>query len=80
MQIGIGSDLNLPFYTANVERAIGIDPSPKLLAIAGKAASHLPIPLELTEGSAEAIPLYNRGIDRGDDLDNVQHPRRRARA
>jgi len=63
LEIGIASGLNLPFYAANVERVIGIDPSPKLLAMASKAASHFPVPLELIEGSAETIPLYNRSID-----------------
>jgi len=30
LEIGVGSGLNLPFYSRNVERLIGLDPSPKL--------------------------------------------------
>jgi ubiquinone/menaquinone biosynthesis C-methylase UbiE len=63
LEIGIGSGLNLPFYTADVERVIGLDPSPQLLAIARGPAGQASIPAELVEGSAEAIPLQDRSID-----------------
>jgi predicted RNA methylase len=33
LEIGIGSGLNLPFYSHKVERLIGLDPSPKLLSM-----------------------------------------------
>lgn len=63
IEIGIGSGFNLPFYASTVERVIGLDPSPKLLAIARAAARRAPVPVELIEGNAESIPLYNRSID-----------------
>jgi protein-L-isoaspartate O-methyltransferase len=31
LEIGIGSGLNVPFYSRRVEYVIGLDPSPKLL-------------------------------------------------
>src|SRR6516164_4563048 len=34
LEIGIGSGLNLPFYSRNVVRVIGLEPSPRLLAMA----------------------------------------------
>jgi Predicted RNA methylase len=34
LEIGIGSGLNLPFYSEDVQQVIGLDPSPKLLALA----------------------------------------------
>jgi len=34
IEIGIGSGLNLPFYSHNVEHIIGLDPSPKFLLMA----------------------------------------------
>ena len=34
LEIGIGSGLNLPFYSRNVSYVIGLEPSPKLLAMA----------------------------------------------
>ena len=63
LEIGIGSGLNLPYYGMTVEQVIGLDPSPKLLAMAREAARRTSVPLELIENSAEAIPLYNRSID-----------------
>ncbi len=63
LEIGIGSGLNLPYYSARTERLIGLDPSPKLLAMTRKAAQRASVPVELIENSAAAIPLYNRSID-----------------
>jgi ubiquinone/menaquinone biosynthesis C-methylase UbiE len=63
LEIGIGSGLNLPFYSRNVQRLIGLDPSPKLLSmVRGNQRPDTPS-LELIEGSAEAIPLENESID-----------------
>ena len=63
LEIGIGSGLNLPYYSTTVEQVIGLDPSPKLLGMAREAARRTSLPLDLIENSAEAIPLYNRSID-----------------
>lgn len=63
LEVGIGSGLNLPFYAATVERVIGLDPSPKLLAMTREAARRISVPVELIENGAEAIPLYNRSVD-----------------
>lgn len=63
LEIGIGSGLNLPYYGATVEQVIGLDPSPKLLAMAREAPRRTSVLLELIENGAEAIPLYNRSID-----------------
>lgn len=63
LEIGIGSGLNLPYYGTTVEQIIGLDPSPKLLAMAREAARRASVPLELIENSAETIPLYNRSVD-----------------
>jgi ubiquinone/menaquinone biosynthesis C-methylase UbiE len=62
LEIGIGSGLNLPFYTRNVRQVIGLDPSPKLLSMArGNLRPGLRV--EFVEGSAEAIPLDTGSID-----------------
>jgi SAM-dependent methyltransferase len=42
LEIGIGSGLNLPFYSRNVERLIGLDPSPKLLSMSHASQSKAP--------------------------------------
>jgi ubiquinone/menaquinone biosynthesis C-methylase UbiE len=63
LEIGIGSGLNLRSYPAAVEQIIGLDPSPRLLALAHDAALRIPIPVELIQAGAEAIPLSDRSVD-----------------
>ena len=63
LEIGIGSGLNLPFYSSGVTHVVGLEPSPKLLGFAKRESSSTPGQPELLEGSAEAIPLDDRSID-----------------
>src|SRR6266700_7813444 len=63
LEIGIGSGLNLPFYSRKAEHVIGLDPSPKLLSVARRAARPALGPVEFIEGSAEAIPLEDGTVD-----------------
>ncbi len=63
LEIGIGSGLNLPLYSADSTRIIGLDPSPRLLTMAYARAEQARCPVELLRGSAEAIPLDDRSID-----------------
>ena len=63
LEVGIGSGLNLPFYASAATEIIGLDPSPKLLEMANKAAQKIPIPLRLIEGTAEAIPIEDHNVD-----------------
>jgi ubiquinone/menaquinone biosynthesis C-methylase UbiE len=63
LEIGIGSGLNLPFYTRKAEHVIGLDPSPRLLSMARQAARPALGPVEFVEGSAEAVPLEDGSVD-----------------
>ncbi|HET6159307.1 MAG TPA: class I SAM-dependent methyltransferase [Dongiaceae bacterium] len=63
LEVGIGSGLNLPFYSPQVKQLIGLDPAPRLLAMAREASSGVPLPVTFIEGSAEAIPLDSKSID-----------------
>jgi ubiquinone/menaquinone biosynthesis C-methylase UbiE len=63
LEIGVGSGLNLPFYSRKVEHVIGLDPSPKLLSMARQAVRSASSPVEFVEGSAEAIPLESKSVD-----------------
>jgi len=63
LEIGIGSGLNLPFYTQKAKLVIGLDPSPKLLSKARRAAHPVSSLVEFVEGSAEAIPLEDGSVD-----------------
>jgi SAM-dependent methyltransferase len=63
LELGIGPALNLPFYGPEVRSVIGIDPSPALLSMAGSRRLNNPFPVDLLEGSAEALPLDDASMD-----------------
>ena len=63
LEVGIGSGLNLPFYPREVEILLGIDRSRELLEMAQRHASWVHFPVELSEGSAEDIPLEDGAVD-----------------
>ena len=63
LEIGIGSGLNLPFYSSYARQVIGLDPSPKLLAMARRASRSDSRSVEFIEGSAERIPLEDASAD-----------------
>jgi ubiquinone/menaquinone biosynthesis C-methylase UbiE len=63
LEIGIGSGLNMPLYGPSVRSVIGLEPSPELLRMARKRAAAAPVPVELVEASAEALPLDPGSFD-----------------
>ena len=64
LEVGIGSGLNLPFYsTTVVTQVYGIDPSADLLAMAQKKIASLPFPVTLMNQSADRIPLGDVSVD-----------------
>jgi hypothetical protein len=80
LEIGIGSGLNQPFYSRNVERLIGLDPSPKLLSMLRRAPSTalraVPLPRLREAGEKEhamqtdfyrvtAVPIAGAPLVRG---------------
>lgn len=63
LEVGIGSGINLALYPAAVREVIGLDPSPRLLAMARRAAEHCACPVDFIDGSAEEIPLESGSVD-----------------
>ena len=63
LEVGIGSGLNVPFYTSAVTRLYGVDPSSELLAMARERASAAPFPVELLNQDADSIPLADASVD-----------------
>lgn len=64
LEVGLGSGLNLPFYTSDVTEILGLEPSPRLITMAeATAGRRSPSPTRIIEGSAETIPLEDRSVD-----------------
>lgn len=64
LEVGIGSGLNLPFYSAEVHRVYGLDPSPELQKMARKRMARQAIKVEFLLQSAEDdLPLSDKSID-----------------
>lgn len=64
LEIGMGSGLNLPFYTERVTALYGVDPSPELQAMARRRAAEVARPIELFLQSAEErLPLQDQSVD-----------------
>lgn len=63
LEVGLGSGLNLPYYGDTVEQLIGLEPSPRLLAMARRRMGGGMRHLVLLDASAEAIPLDRASVD-----------------
>jgi ubiquinone/menaquinone biosynthesis C-methylase UbiE len=64
LEVGIGSGLNLAFYSSEVRRVYGVDPSVELRRIARKRAAAIPFQVEFLSQSAEiSFPLDSGSID-----------------
>lgn len=63
LEVGVGSGLNLPFYTGRVTHVVGIEPAPRLLAMAREVVHRQEIPLELIGASGESIPFPENRFD-----------------
>jgi ubiquinone/menaquinone biosynthesis C-methylase UbiE len=63
LEVGIGSGLNLPFYSGAVTKLYGVDPSAELLAMAKVNAAGAGFPVELLQQKANGLPLDDDSID-----------------
>jgi ubiquinone/menaquinone biosynthesis C-methylase UbiE len=64
LEIGIGSGLNLPFYSSQVQRVYGVDPSLELQRMARKRAVAQSIKVDfLLQSAEEPVPLSNASIE-----------------
>jgi ubiquinone/menaquinone biosynthesis C-methylase UbiE len=64
LEVGIGSGLNLPFYSRDVQRVYGVDPSVELRRMARRKAVTAPIKIEfLSQSAEERLPLPNASMD-----------------
>ena len=63
LEVGMGSGLNLPFYTNAVEHLFGLEPSAHLRAEAAEQIERAPFPVDVIPTGAEQIPLGDGSVD-----------------
>lgn len=63
LEIGFGTGLNLPHYSARVARITALEPNPGMESLAQKRIQSTSIPIEWLRCSAEAIPLPDQSFD-----------------
>ena len=64
LEIGIGSGLNLPYYSSQVQHVYGVDPSSELQRMAARKIAAVPFEVSLFPQSAEnQLPLGDQSID-----------------
>lgn len=63
LEVGIGSGLNLPFYSDAVSEVTGVDPSARLIEMARRTADTLPLTVGLSVLSAEDLPFDDAQFD-----------------
>lgn len=64
LEVGIGSGLNLPFYSSEVQTVFGVEPSVELQKMARNRETRGRIKVEfLSQSAEEALPLPEESID-----------------
>jgi len=63
LEVGIGSGLNLRFYSPHVTRLYALEPSPELLRMAQPKAVNIPFPVDFLNESAQQISLADQTVD-----------------
>jgi ubiquinone/menaquinone biosynthesis C-methylase UbiE len=64
LEVGIGSGLNLPYYSAeHIQQVWGLDPSPEIWARAKNKVETVNFDVEFIEAGAENIPLDDGTVD-----------------
>jgi len=63
LEVGAGNGLNFPHYPATVTEVLAIEPEPYLRRLALAAAQQAPVPIRVTDGTAEALPAPDAGVE-----------------
>jgi ubiquinone/menaquinone biosynthesis C-methylase UbiE len=63
LEVGAGNGLNFPHYPATVTEVLAIEPEPYLRRLALAAAQQAPVPIRVTDGTAEALPAHDAGVE-----------------
>jgi SAM-dependent methyltransferase len=62
-EVGAGSGLNFAHYPATVTRVVAVEPEPMLRQHSGGAARAAPVPVDVVDGTSDALPLADASCD-----------------
>jgi SAM-dependent methyltransferase len=62
-EVGAGQGLNFAHYPSTVARVLAVEPEPTLRRHALDAAARAPIPIDVFDGAADALPLDDATCD-----------------
>jgi len=65
IEVGAGNGLNFGHYPPEVTQVVAVEPNPLLRRVAADAASRAPVPVEVTDGTADRLPAADAGFDAG---------------
>lgn len=63
IEVGAGNGLNFPFYPESVTAVVAVEPEPLLREAAIEAAAKAPVPVEVVDGVAGALPAEDGSFD-----------------
>ncbi len=63
VEVGSGAGSNFRHYPEAVTRVVAVEPAPYLRGLSAEAASSAPVPVEVRDGVAEALPLPDHAVD-----------------
>lgn len=63
IEVGAGHGLNFAYYPRAVTQVVAVEPEPYLRRLAGEAAGRSPVPVEVREGVADALPVGDGEFD-----------------
>lgn len=63
VEVGAGNGMNFPHYPAEVMHVVAVEPEPRLRQIAEENAKQAPVPVEVVDGTADALPIDDASVD-----------------
>ncbi|MEJ7743530.1 MAG: class I SAM-dependent methyltransferase [Nocardioidaceae bacterium] len=65
VEVGCGNGMNFSRYPSTVTKVRAVEPEPHLRKLAQTAAAHAPVPVDVTPGIGQALPLPDDSVDTG---------------
>jgi SAM-dependent methyltransferase len=63
LEVGPGNGLNFPHYPPTVQEVVAAEPEPYLRSRAVEAAAAAPVPIRVTDGTADELPVPDGSFD-----------------